>query len=161
MNIEKDLRKLLKPVVIFLWITGTNFNHRLCIKSLTWWKFHSASTADQQISTKVAKACFSGISIPTNAQDVLQRHDREVYICLLLCAFSSCTGKMSRVKQMFTKATVNRFSLNFTSVERSVDTITQDKFDTRLRITCCLFTGEITDRASLCHMVKILVVFPE
>ena len=34
-------------------------------------------------------------SIPTNAQDVLQRHKRKVYGRLLLHEFSSCGGKIS------------------------------------------------------------------
>ena len=76
----------------------------------------------QRISTKVATAYFFGISIPTNAQDVLQRPERKVYGRLLLRAFSSCGGKMSGPKQMFTKAAVNKRFSNFTSVVRSVDT---------------------------------------
>ena len=118
MNIENDdadLRKLLKPtvvvvVVFFLGITGNKiFNCRLCIKSPTWREciphYHEYRLTDfcqsrhsqffwNQYSYKRTR-CFAKTLKKGNGR-------------LLLRAFSSCGGKISGPKQMFTKAAVNR-----------------------------------------------------
>ena len=76
-NDDADLRKLLKPVVFFGLLGKRSLSVGFLYKEsdLVGIAFRITMNTGQRFSTKVATAYFFfWISVPTNVQDVLQRH---------------------------------------------------------------------------------------